>query len=166
MLFRRLAVVKNVFLSTLSARRATCLKGSGCLPQCHFYPRSPRGERHSGRNSAKDCAISIHALREESDPVARVGRPATKTFLSTLSARRATICFWRTVPKCKFLSTLSARRATGGTMDDFFGVLFLSTLSARRATAAQIKDLSWSLFLSTLSARRATFMVFRQRFRF
>ena len=146
--------------------------------------------------------ISIHALREEGDLSAiscaqsalyfyprppRGGRPDLQIlqrfpgkFLSTPSARRATIRRATTPPPCPFLSTPSARRATARSIGfissgcDFYPrpprggrrlsksrihVLheFLSTPSARRATvtpgfkpAAQIK------FLSTPSARRAT----------
>ena len=84
--------LRFLFLSTPSARRATCnfcqqLKwwkisihalreeGDGrctgyCLRQQHFYPRPPRGGRHPGH-------ISLHQHRG---------------FLSTPSARRATFC--------------------------------------------------------------------------
>ena len=57
------------FLSTPSARRATPVRGR--LPA--------------------SCAISIHALCEEGDPVRTVAKSATKAFLSTPSARRATV---------------------------------------------------------------------------
>ena len=36
----------------------------------NFYPRPPRGGRRDGRrDAAHDYAISIHALREEGDPL-------------------------------------------------------------------------------------------------
>ena len=57
--------------------------------------------------------ISIHALREEGDSVAGANYRRTRRFLSTPSARRATV--WKDgkglVP-WEFLSTPSARRAT------------------------------------------------------
>ena len=79
----------------------------------HFNPRPPRGERPARREPLKGAAnISIHALREESDPKRgccsgrphdfnprppRGERPTVKklkyrdfTFQSTPSARRAT----------------------------------------------------------------------------
>ena len=60
----------GVFLSTLSLRRATtrrCLRLS-FFP--HFYPRSPCGERlRLFAPSGVDFAISIHALLAESDTV-------------------------------------------------------------------------------------------------
>ena len=59
--------------------------------QGHFYPRPPRGGRRGGTlPGAPSFAISIHALREEGDVRADQIRKATKEFLSTPSARRAT----------------------------------------------------------------------------
>ena len=81
----------NLFLSTLSLRRATTDAINGCNPDI----------------------ISIHALLAESD-VRPTGRPAYHTgFLSTLSLRRATpmASSWYT-RRPQFLSTLSLRRAT------------------------------------------------------
>ena len=101
-----------IFLSTLSLRRAThydnynlhCVEISihallaesdrvepfHATPRLYFYPRSPCGERR----------------------VVSSAGTTGKSFLSTLSLRRAT----RTVniqrPTAKFLSTLSLRRAT------------------------------------------------------
>ena len=57
--------------------------------------------------------ISIHALREEGDQPARQSCPPPVGFLSTPSARRATL--HPSISPCctpKFLSTPSARRAT------------------------------------------------------
>ena len=145
--------------------------------------------------------ISIHALREEGDvkrshlPGAgdnfyprppRGGRPikaaypdAFVRFLSTPSARRATIEPMLLASPTLFLSTPSARRATGKYKDMIAARIFLSTPSARRATRAPsrwLPPLSISIhalreegdatrprrrdltctFLSTPSARRAT----------
>ena len=79
----------------------------------YFYPRPPRGGRrsHSSRAPLKP-EISIHALREEGDVVTVVEPHLNQRFLSTPSARRATLVFGVTVGICKFLSTPSARRAT------------------------------------------------------
>ena len=123
------------FLSTPSARRATdfyfggdsyeqisihALREEGdemqervCTVLAHFYPRPPRGGRPAqlARASAAE-AISIHALREEGD----LGTVAVTTgddlFLSTPSARRATVSVQTIYHYIKFLSTPSARRAT------------------------------------------------------
>ena len=124
------------FLSTPSARRATCSFLS-CGPHRHnFYPRPPRGGRQF------PAALSVYRSK----------------FLSTPSARRATRppVLVESQPVV-FLSTPSARRATdffdGGDSDVFYfyprpprggrrrvrglcstGTRFLSTPSARRAT--------------------------------
>ena len=104
------------FLSTPSARRATRRwlgRGSGTD---YFYPRPPRGGRlcylmdgrwttlisiHALReegdsgtvaNYSKTKAISIHALREEGDLAGLEVTSFERQFLSTPSARRATLC--------------------------------------------------------------------------
>ena len=57
------------FLSTPSARRATCFPVSTSSIYSNFYPRPPRGGRLTDRDAvAKTPKISIHALREEGDP--------------------------------------------------------------------------------------------------
>ena len=85
--------------------------------------------------------ISIHALREEGDQPARQSCPPPVGFLSTPSARRATL--HPSISPCctpKFLSTPSARRATG-MPDNYKGpAQFLSTPSARRATGLLTED--------------------------
>ena len=80
----------------------------------HFYPRPPRGGRQScisAGSSHREISIhalreegdhglqagdvqveiSIHALREEGDPIKQEDDYAAGQFLSTPSARRATI---------------------------------------------------------------------------
>ena len=60
-----------------------------------------------------DTMISIHALREEGDTRIRRWRTGWRLFLSTPSARRATVSVQPfAVPAHPFLSTPSARRAT------------------------------------------------------
>ena len=103
------------FLSTPSARRAThfCFGGPHCVvisihalreegdtiapalfcARTDFYPRPPRGGR---RNHGDDAA-------------------ALRGFLSTPSARRATLDHIALSEDCLFLSTPSARRATAKT---------------------------------------------------
>ena len=58
-----------------------------------FYPRPPRGGRPLDRfGVVQGQVISIHALREEGDsPVRRSLSGCSITFLSTPSARRATV---------------------------------------------------------------------------
>ena len=101
-----------------------------------FYPRPPRGGRpaaDAGIHQLPD--ISIHALREEGDDVCkRYPDGWNNKFLSTPSARRATIR--RRVDRWveQFLSTPSARRATRAKFAHIANAIFLSTPSARRAT--------------------------------
>ena len=84
-------VIKEVFLSTPSARRATRVQGVLSQAPGYFYPRPPRGGRLNdiiliglGKR------ISIHALREEGDAGWKPGLSYADLFLSTPSARRAT----------------------------------------------------------------------------
>ena len=85
-------ITQNVFLFTPSARRATRLEIEGKLYPLNFYSRPPRGGRQVSKNlTAEACTflftpsarratfnrmhktnlryISIHALREEGDPI-------------------------------------------------------------------------------------------------
>ena len=80
----------------------------------NFYPRPPRGGRHTySKAFSRKSYISIHALREEGDLATPPSTNSPLIFLSTPSARRATL----TAPASAsaaglFLSTPSARRAT------------------------------------------------------
>ena len=59
---------KQLFQSTLSARRATHICNTLHKMFIYFNPRSPRGERrHRVKTPNRKARISIHALREESD---------------------------------------------------------------------------------------------------
>ena len=80
--------------------------------------------------------ISIHALREEGDSPRHLAVSPGVQFLSTPSARRATLISLSIVMAAEiFLSTPSARRATHlGLQQHHDGRRFLSTPSARRAT--------------------------------
>ena len=63
---------------------------------------------------------------------------ADMQFLSTPSARRATITSVVLFSLSRFLSTPSARRATDAGKATIMANLFLSTPSARRATASLV----------------------------
>ena len=102
-----------------------------------FYPRPPRG----GRLPAVDDAlhipvISIHALREEGDH--RYGRPESGIRRISIHALREEGdigAHFTATSATAFLSTPSARRATVQCVIDFVQLFqFLSTPSARRAT--------------------------------
>ena len=173
--------ISKIFLSTPSARRATF----GVLPVSavlrYFYPRPPRGGRPTlVRGRGFEPHISIHALREEGDLMCAVLWPSTSRFLSTPSARRATVAVGhgnlvgvisihalREEGDHSFRSpSLSPadfypRPPRGGRlriMPSFRSInRFLSTPSARRATPPGMVSTAWlDLFLSTPSARRAT----------
>ena len=63
-----------------------------CRSGWYFYPRPPRGGRHHINNDNKPViSISIHALREEGDSFPPQMILTANLFLSTPSARRATI---------------------------------------------------------------------------
>ena len=127
----------------------------------HFYPRPPRGgrrcaipgdrqmvpisihalreegDRLSAQNPQGPQRISIHALREEGDWQNRASTTLSSAFLSTPSARRATIELAHLfMGDYQFLSTPSARRATEYPATVVVRGPFLSTPSARRATAS------------------------------
>ena len=102
-------------------------------------------------------SISIHALLAESDCGRRVGLPVAGHFYPRSPCGER---LWATCGPAggrTFLSTLSLRRATGDNKKIKVVRIFLSTLSLRRATVRG-QHPSWGecLFLSTLSLRRAT----------
>ena len=172
---------RQQFLSTLSLRRATLFLRSGPMMHQYFYPRSPCGERRKLPKPLTDCVkISIHALLAESDSVTIPTPWESRTFLSTLSLRRATV--WCTCLSAPYvLISIHALLAESDLMKErtINWHQFLSTLSLRRATSAlywfSIADryfyprspcgerqaiyiiwVSMNKFLSTLSLRRAT----------
>ena len=124
----------NLFLSTLSLRRATTLVTTHVIFCDHFYPRSPCGERPR--------------------PIPAVTRVAN-FYPRSPCGERLTAWLGVLVPLI-FLSTLSLRRATTSSRQDLLTVRFLSTLSLRRATPGRSESLTTAGFLSTLSLRRAT----------
>ena len=77
----------------LSVRRATSAETVPASYHPDFYPRPPRGGRLcDAANVQTALSISIHALREEGDITNPLDGVSSCTFLSTPSARRATIC--------------------------------------------------------------------------
>ena len=105
------------FLSTPSARRATRRNPDGLASHnISIHALREEGDQPEQQNKQATHQISIHALREEGDVDMRTSPFRLILFLSTPSARRATlfgrILFLRAK---QFLSTPSARRATSGT---------------------------------------------------
>ena len=92
--------LQKVFLSTPSARRAT-LAACAALHADAISIHALREEGDSSPFFKGKIAvlISIHALREEGDVVIRMIAAWSIEFLSTPSARRATLefgqCLWR-----------------------------------------------------------------------
>ena len=168
-----------IFLSTPSARRATAQLAALTAELEDFYPRPPRGGRPSTPPPWSSVAhfyprpprggrlffFSISVLHVDFYPrPPRGGRRAGQRqrakkdeFLSTPSARRATVGNSQSGGHAQlFLSTPSARRATRAATGVKADILFLSTPSARRATYAPCIFRPCRRFLSTPSARRAT----------
>ena len=81
-------------------------------------------------------SISIHALREEGDPVVRAGDAATVPISIHALREEGDAGAGLLLSTCKqlFLSTPSARRATQNGVNFAVVIKFLSTPSARRAT--------------------------------
>ena len=135
MLFRICAVLCNFYpRPPRGGRRVHRCSISGHI---YFYPRPPRGGRR--RAAAAQQAgkfISIHALREEGDVVACTAPMSAAKFLSTPSARRATVGGAGRQPT-KDISIHALREE--GDCPAFCGDgkadVFLSTPSARRATS-------------------------------
>ena len=129
------------FLSTPSARRATCM----------------RQEQNSS------ICISIHALREEGDPTTPVTVRCMFLFLSTPSARRATMSGQGSfVPTEDFYP----RPPRGGRRllicaADLGGHISIHALREEGDNAFTANERAALLFLSTPSARRATRLNFR-----
>ena len=79
------------FLSTPSARKATHRARPSHPGSQNFYPRPPRGRRHTEHGlRIPALKISIHALREEGDICSLGYDQLAQIFLSTPSARKAT----------------------------------------------------------------------------
>ena len=146
-----------------------------------FYPRPPRGGRLAPRVfKPRAVSISIHALREEGDNLIAVQQFKLLLFLSTPSARRATMEQIRRrinngisihalreegdpqlrqgqLCRKEFLSTPSARRAThsGGRRGLWLSDFYPRPPRGGRPYQAETR-FGRVKFLSTPSARRAT----------
>ena len=104
----------------------------------HFYPRPPRGGRPQlPAPFCREQAISIHALREEGDLHVVHDLDAVDISIHALREEGDFLSELQRIPHIVFLSTPSARRATlsAGAVGSRANV-FLSTPSARRATVA------------------------------
>ena len=103
-----------IFLSTPSARRATIPAITGPTFTSHFYPRPPRGgRRYIQSRVGHSSTISIHALREEGDQLfQRLLYPSFRISIHALREEGDGLCMVIDDEGLLFLSTPSARRAT------------------------------------------------------
>ena len=160
------------FLSTPSARRATCivlgwlwqhnisihaLREEGDLPHINnihvginFYPRPPRGGRPVFlRQRGLDKGISIHALREEGDLIG-LPQQTTGTPISIHALREEGDVHVGSASAGYGAISIHALREEGddaATLTLRARVAFLSTPSARRATAKAEKKSSTFVLL-------------------
>ena len=146
------------FLSTPSARRATCLPYPMCTAMNYFYPRPPRGGRQphrwygvcllrflstpsarrateTGAMSVTPINISIHALREEGDAtIEQRLQSMVDISIHALREEGDPACG----AGCARRGDFYPRPPRGGRRDGHTGChkarVFLSTPSARRAT--------------------------------
>ena len=146
-----------LFLSTPSARRATSPACTRAVVYANFYPRPPRGGRHSDPEGQHvHYAISIHALREEGDRSSSCTTHRPSDFYPRPPRGGRRYGYGKHKVWVIFLSTPSARRATAVSPSNTYKLTFLSTPSARRATTILARSMQRGEFLSTPSARRAT----------
>ena len=127
--------------------------------QQYFYPRSPCGERHDCMEPGQaDPSISIHALLAESDFYFRPGNGQNKTFLSTLSLRRATPADACSFTVCQYFYPRSpcGERPAAQDQGSRPARYFYPRSPCGERPAAQSTTLTKRRFLSTLSLRRAT----------
>ena len=107
------------FLSTPSARRATESRAESLRLPPYFYPRPPRGGRLEGLVSGSaDEGISIHALREEGDVIEYSIRGAAEDFYPRPPRGGRLNANVLSPSLTEFLSTPSARRATWPVTDN------------------------------------------------
>ena len=103
----------ETFLSTPSARRAT--RGEACRPLHGEFLSTPSARRATTErfSAAIPAQISIHALREEGDHLGNVtGMFAAQISIHALREEGDSLLLRSYLAFCLFLSTPSARRAT------------------------------------------------------
>ena len=129
----------------------------------YFYPRPPRGgRRFSCQPKGAKPDISIHALREEGDLQAKDVEHDSRLFLSTPSARRATLLIITGLPVYFHFYPRPPRGGRPYTPQLHGQGIFISIHALREEGdgAARKNPPSGGLFLSTPSARRATTMTY------
>ena len=127
-------------------------------PKHHFYPRSPCGERPPP-SPPKARVLYFYPRSPCGERRNIYGINAHyRTFLSTLSLRRATRYRLRLSTAQIFLSTLSLRRATSPVVAVLSSTVYFYPRSpcGERPLMVMLLCHHISKFLSTLSLRRAT----------
>ena len=127
--------MSNFYPRSPCGERLSCAWSASKLGD--FYPRSPCGERRLvGMGRMNNHIISIHALLAESDWGPQWTKCRHSRFLSTLSLRRATVCFAGAAPAPNISIHALLAESDHNVYRDFGASRpFLSTLSLRRATS-------------------------------
>ena len=132
----RACLVRCLFLSTPSARRATRAVMETAQAIKNFYPRPPRGGRLAYRLRAQMfLSISIHALREEGDEDAHGNYMTEQISIHALREEGDPVIPLKLCGLVEF--SIHALREEGDVVPldaQPVYLLFLSTPSARRAT--------------------------------
>ena len=145
------------FLSTPSARRATCPLPTTTRSARFLSTPSARRATSDSPASWQSCCISIHALREEGDLGELHKQLLQLNFYPRppRGGRHAHISI--PAPFAQFLSTPSARRATAAGCFDGTDKTYFYPRPPRGGRHTSVPSLSQAwIFLSTPSARRAT----------
>ena len=142
----------QLFLSTPSARRATCpIRLLPRSEQISIHALREEGDAVHGPENLVD-AISIHALREEGDWAGRA-HPSCKGYFYPRPPRGGRRCQPRPGSRPdQFLSTPSARRATATPGGDYSGVHI--SIHALREEGDLAYSAAWSALQISIHALR------------
>ena len=157
-IINQIQALKDVFLSTPSARRATQVSQGMQRPVCDFYPRPPRGGRPMPfRAYVKIWNISIHALREEGDRGSVAAQQPARYFYPR-PPRGGRLCGF-SIPWQK--RNFYPRPPRGGRPPRLFQgnsskQISIHALREEGDPTRRSRSPARSAFLSTPSARRAT----------
>ena len=151
--------LQRIFLSTPSARRATkAIQDAGLMRYISIHALREEGDTRAAVFCTVAMRISIHALREEGDLDLDAGRIVGFVFLSTPSARRATlICLHRSGAAHNFYPRPPrGGRPMGKNHHSRNHQISIHALREEGDFELANDKLTRSEFLSTPSARRAT----------
>ena len=149
----------TIFLSAPSARRATRPFGVAVDDQIiSIHALREEGDSSAHRLTHVQRTISIHALREEGDFLRLTAGALLDAFLSTPSAKRATISVSRTARRSADFYPRPPRGGRPIQLDAVDMVIGISIHALREEgdTTGKVDTPEFKIFLSTPSARRAT----------